>query len=100
MVLSLVLAALYLWVGTRPRVHPALGLFPDWLGHATAYGVLAGTLQRGVGGFAFTVTSATGHGLLLEWLQKDIPGRSAEVSDGLADFLGALFGAWVFRRQC
>lgn len=99
LLLSLFLAALYLWVGTRPRLHPALGLFPDWFGHTVAYGVLAGVLQRGVGSFVPAVVGGTGHGFLLEWLQRSIPGRSAEISDLIADAFGSLLGAWLFRRQ-
>lgn len=98
-VLSVVLAVIYLWVGTRPRLHPALGLFPDWLGHGLAYGVLAGVLRRGVASFVPAVAGATGHGFFLEWLQRSIPGRSAELSDLVADTLGSLLGAWLFHRR-
>lgn len=98
LVLSLVLAAVYLWVGTRPRLPHALGFFPDWLGHGLAYGVLAWVLRRGMNAFVPAAIGATGHGILLEWLQKSVPGRSAEVTDVLADALGAILGAWLVRR--
>lgn len=99
-VLAVALSVLYLWVGTRPRLHPALGLFPDWLGHALAYGVLAWVLRRGVGGWATAFAGALSQGFFLEWLQRSIPGRAAEVSDLVADAFGSLMGAWLFHRRC
>lgn len=99
--LALVLAAVYLWVGTRPRMPRVLQLVPDWAGHGTAYAVLGGVLDRGLfpAPAPLAVASATAHGVLLEWLQKSVPGRSAQATDVLADAVGALLGVGLCRRQ-
>lgn len=101
LVVALVLAVTYLWVGTRPRVPRWLQRTPDWAGHAAAYAVLGGTLARGLASVpaAVPVASATAHGALLELLQRQVPGRAAELSDVVADAIGSLLGVWVGRRR-
>lgn len=98
--LALILAAAYLWVGTRPRLPKLLRKTPDWAGHGAAYALLAGVLSRGLPSPAVALGAATLHGALLEWLQRSVPGRSAELSDLVSDGLGAVAGVCLMRRKC
>lgn len=99
--LALLLASVYLWVGTRPQVPRVFERTPDWAGHGAAYAVLGAVLDRGLfpAPAPLAVASATAHGVLLEWLQKSVPGRSAEVADVVADAVGSFLGVWLCRRQ-
>ena len=99
--LALLLATLYLWLGTRPRIPAALERFPDWLGHGAAYALLAAVAQRGFPSLApgGVAAACTLHGGLLEWLQLHVPGRSAELEDLVADALGSLLGVALRVRR-
>ncbi|MGC8916492.1 MAG: VanZ family protein [Thermoanaerobaculum sp.] len=93
------LAAAYLWVGTRPRLPQPLRQTPDWAGHGLAYALFSGVLSRGLSYPPAAAGVATAHGALLEWLQRSVPGRSAELSDLVSDGLGAAAGVWLMRRK-
>jgi len=99
--LTLLLSTVYLWVGTRPKIPTPLGRFPDWLSHGAAYALLAAVAQRGFPslGSLGVAAVATSHGAVLEWLQRHVPGRSAEFRDVLADALGSLLGVVVRWRK-
>jgi VanZ family protein len=98
---TLLLAAAYLWLGTRPRLVRPMSWFPDWVGHGAAYALLAVTLGRAWPQLpqAGVVAVATAHGGLVEWLQLSVPGRSGEVKDLLADFFGSWLGLLLWGRK-
>jgi len=101
LLLTLVLSAVYLYVGTRPE-NPALFRdVNDKVLHASSYAVLG--FAAGSGAYALGLTPApligwgyaVGHGALLEVAQHFAPPRTAEVGDVLADAAGAALGAVV-----
>ena len=90
---------------------PAPGGVDRGVAHALEYGVLAGLLLRGLTGARWrgvsvwaagvAVLLATLYGVTDEAHQRFVPGRTAEVSDLVADALGAtvaagLIWAWQF----
>lgn len=101
LLLAVFLAVLYLWIGTRPRVPQVLTRVPDWFGHGLAYALLASSAGRGLPqvGWAGVTALSTAHGGLLEWLQRSVPGRTAELKDVLADLVGSLLGARLGIRR-
>lgn len=101
LLLAVLLAVLYLWIGTRPRVPQVLSRVPDWFGHGLAYALLASSTGRGLPqvGWAGVTALSTAHGGLLEWLQRSVPGRTAELKDVLADLVGSLLGARLGIRR-
>ncbi len=101
LLLAVFLAVLYLWVGTRPRVPRVLTRVPDWFGHGLAYALLASSTCRGLPqvGWAGATALSTAHGGLLEWLQRSVPGRTAELKDVLADLVGSVLGARLGIRR-
>jgi VanZ family protein len=82
---------------------PELDCLPyaDKLVHAALYGILTGlwlwrapdpaTMLR----YGFIATAATAYGLLMEWLQHFTPSRSMDLTDALANALGAFLVAAV-----
>lgn len=85
-------------------------LAADKLVHAVVYGVLAWLLLRGwsrlterrIGWRERTAAFllATAYGVLMEWVQYAfIPGRFYEFDDMLANALGAVVGAAIFRSK-
>jgi len=99
-------AALLLFLGTRPGdALPAKDLLElpgaDKLAHALAYGVL-GALLAGAAGprtaLAAVILGALAGlcwGMLDEWVQGHVPGRTRAMADLLADTAGAAGGAWL-----
>ena len=92
--LALVLAASLFYHGAQPY---AVGLFPrpwDKLVHLAFFGGMAGLAWivlggRGAGAHLGAVGIAVGIGLLDEVAQLRLPGRSVDVRDFAADFVGA-----------
>jgi VanZ family protein len=70
--------------------------------HVLLFGVLAVLWARGLGAgprawlTAFALT--TGYGLLDEFHQSFVPGRTPDVLDLICDALGALVGLWLWVR--
>lgn len=101
--LLVVALPLGLWIGGAQPV--AVGLFPtpiDKLVHAGVFAVLAAAIgyasgQRGNAMLAVAVGGALLVGMLDEWHQINLPGRSAGWDDLAADAVGAALGARVLR---
>lgn len=102
-------AGFLLFLGTRPGDDlPASGLWAlpgaDKAAHALAYGVLGFLLERALaarpGRRALLIGAAAGlaWGLLDEWLQGFVAGRSRDPADLAADTAGAAAGAWIAFR--
>lgn len=87
-----------LWVGGAQPI--AVGLFPapwDKLAHIAVYAVLACSIgcasgRRGVSAMAIGFAGALLVGLLDEVHQMELPGRSADIDDLVADAVGAALG--------
>lgn len=80
---------------------------PDWATHVGAYAVLAMLACRAFAGgwrpgparvLVLGAALAAVYGVTDEWHQSFIAGRFAEARDLAMDVLGAVAGAWVFRR--
>jgi len=103
-VVTLLLSAGYLWVGTRQRSPRALEDVPDAAVHVTGYGVLAFSATRAAAALPLTPAAAWGagwavaNGALLELLQSRTTTRLAEWADLAADAVGAALGAAAARR--
>lgn len=90
-----------LWVGGAQPV--AVGLIPspwDKLAHAGVFALLAVALGyasglRGIAVLLLAFVGALGVGVMDEWHQLFLPGRSADLDDLTADATGAALGAWV-----
>jgi VanZ family protein len=98
-------AGLIFYLSSQPTIDTP-SLFPgqDKLFHLIAFGMLGfmvmGTLRATQGSYlprqAWLVTLAvTLYGILDEFHQYFVPGRSADVYDVLADAVGGLLGAWM-----
>ena len=103
--------ALIFVLSSMSELPPAPGDVDDSVAHALEYGVLAvllvrgliGALWRGISIWAawIAVLLATLYGVTDEVHQRFVPGRTAEVTDLIADALGAtvavgLIWAWQF----
>lgn len=94
-----------LWVGGAQPV--AVGLIPppwDKLAHAFVFTVLAfctgyASGLRGRHLLLLAFGGAMAVGLLDEWHQASLPGRSAGLDDLAADALGAALGAWLIHLR-
>ena len=96
-----------LWVGGAQPV--AVGLIPtpwDKLAHACVYGLMAAAigLASGLRGWRMVLTALVSVilvGVLDEWHQMSLPGRSPGWDDLLADGIGGLLGVAVlgWRRR-
>jgi VanZ family protein len=101
-------AGLLLFVGSRPGEDlPAPLLFPgaDKGAHALAYGVLGALVARAAaprGGARSLVLGALAGlfwGMLDEWVQGHVPGRTRSWADLLADVAGAACGGFLGRSR-
>lgn len=103
---ALAWAALILFLGTRPVADLRLPAIPglDKVAHAGAYGVLGFLVVRALGAAGARRSLLWGAaiglvwGILDEWTQAAIPGRTAEIGDLLADVAGAAAGGWIAFR--
>jgi VanZ family protein len=105
--LALGWALLLLFVGSRP-----LGSLPetrvpgaDKAFHAAAYGVLGALVARAAGvravpkALLLGAMAGLGWGMLDEWVQGRVPGRTQSWADLLADALGAACGGLLARSR-
>jgi VanZ family protein len=69
----------------------------DKLAHGLLFGVLSALLYlAGMRVFPAVLVAAT-YGLIDEFHQMFVPGRSPDLRDWLADLAGAALGAWIVR---
>jgi VanZ family protein len=98
-------AGLIFYLSSQPSID-APALFPgqDKLFHLIVFGILGflamGTLQASRHGYPTgqvwqVVFAVMLYGILDEFHQYFVPGRSADVYDVLADAIGGLLGAWA-----
>jgi VanZ family protein len=105
--LALGWALLLLFLGSRSGASlPETGVpGADKLLHAAAYGVLGALVARGSGvrgarrALLLGALTGLGWGMLDEWVQGRVPGRTQSWADLLADALGAACGAMFFRAR-
>jgi VanZ family protein len=106
--LAVAWAALVLFLGSRPRdalpESPLLDLpGADKVLHAAVYGVLGAMVARAAGAKApwrsllVGALAGTLCGMLDEWVQGHVPGRTRSWADLLADAAGAAFGGLLGR---
>lgn len=76
--------------------HPPSGLDTGWdkLNHLAAFAALALCAERGFGRQAWRrcTLALLGFGIFIELVQSQVPGRSAEAADVLADAVGIALG--------
>jgi VanZ family protein len=102
--LAIAWAGVIFYLSSKSSIHmPTLFPGQDKLFHLIAFGVLAffsmGALRPAASGYRsaqvwFTVVLVTLYGLLDEFHQHYVPGRTVELYDALADAAGGLLGAW------
>jgi len=98
-------AGLIFYLSSQPSIEtPALFPGQDKLFHLIAFGILGflamGTRQASQQGYSTrqvwrVVFAVMLYGILDEFHQYFVPGRSADVYDVLADAIGGLLGAWA-----
>lgn len=78
------------WLAFNPHPPPAADMGSDKLNHVSAFAVLAFCAERGFGWPAWRRSTAAlmAFGAVIELVQSQIPGRSAELPDLLADAVG------------
>lgn len=94
-----------LWIGGAQPI--AVGLVPtpwDKLVHLTVFGVLAAAIGCANGSHSgraalLAFACALAVGVVDEWHQAYLPGRSAGLDDLAADALGSALGAWAFHHR-
>ena len=102
--LAIAWAGVIFYLSSQPGIDTP-SLFPgqDKLFHMTAFGVLGflfmGSMKTTTSGYRIgqvwlVVVLAVLYGLLDEFHQYFVPGRTVEIYDALADATGALLGAW------
>ena len=94
------IVGLLFYLGGKPM---AVGLFPapwDKLAHFCVFGAVSGLLWIGLGGrlSLLVIALMAGIGVLDEWHQASLPGRSADYRDLLTDVAAAAFTVFVLRR--
>ena len=98
-------AGLIFYLSSQPSIETP-SLFPgqDKLFHLMAFGILGlltmGALQASHGGYPtrqvwLVALAVMLYGILDEFHQYFVPGRSADVYDVLADAIGGLLGVWA-----
>jgi uncharacterized protein YfiM (DUF2279 family) len=106
---ALLWAALLIFLGSRPLSQLPAGDFwalpgVDKAAHATIYGILGFLVARAVrprgASRSLLLGLLTGclWGMLDEWVQSHVPGRTPAWTDLAADALGAAAGAWACWR--
>jgi VanZ family protein len=66
--------------------------------HFMVYAIFGILLARAGRGFAVAWCVGMAWGILDEYYQSFVPGRSPDGTDWIADALGVAFGAWVWKR--
>jgi len=104
LLLAIAWAGVIFYLSSQPGIHtPLLFHGQDKLLHLIAFGVLGfllmGAMKATSSGYRtgqvwFVAALAASYGVLDEFHQYFVPGRSVEVYDALADATGALLGAW------
>lgn len=95
------------YLSSFPRL-PGAAIVPDWLSHGMAYGIGAVLIARALGADPARATAsvavmavllATAYGVTDEWHQSFVPGRTAEVTDVVKDFMGAAVFTFFHSRR-
>ncbi|MFQ5844971.1 MAG: VanZ family protein [Planctomycetota bacterium] len=103
-------AALLLVLGSRPGDALPGAWIPDWegvdkAGHLLLYGVLGYLAARATGARRPAAALAAGCGAALlvgvvdEWMQAGVSGRTGELADLVADLAGGAGGGWLRARR-
>lgn len=92
--LLLALLLVVCWLAFTPVPPPSVDTGWDKSNHLLAFGTLALCAERGFGAAAWRriVAGLLGYGVFIELVQLQIPGRSSEAADVLADALGIALG--------
>jgi VanZ family protein len=104
LLLAIAWAGVIFYLSSQPGIDTPL-LFPgqDKLFHLIAFGLLGfllmGSMKTTSSGYRtmqvwFVVALVATYGVLDEFHQYFVPGRSVEIYDALADATGGLLGAW------
>ena len=104
LLLAIAWAGVIFYLSSQPSIDTPL-LFPgqDKLFHLIAFGLLGfllmGAMKTTSSGYLtgqvwFTAALVASYGVLDEFHQYFVPGRSVEIYDALADATGGLLGAW------
>jgi len=102
---AIVVAGVIFWFSHQSTWPDFAVGYPDWLLHGGAYAAVGATCWYGMGGdrkrpltwgaLIVALLLASGYGVLDELHQSFVAGRTATVSDWIADSLGALIGLLV-----
>lgn len=92
----LLLLVVISWLALRTGPGPEISTGTDKLDHMAAFAALAATAVLGWRRPLAAALALVGYGVLIELLQSQIPGRTAEVADVLADAIGIGVGLAVF----
>jgi VanZ family protein len=90
------------------RLPAIVAAVPDWSTHGSAYAVLSLLCCRALAGglglalrgrdAVLAVVLCAAYGVTDEFHQLYVPGRQATVADLAKDVVGAVAGAWLYRR--
>jgi VanZ family protein len=95
-------AGLTLYLTTVPNFSPAPDTLFSWLlsngGHFFFFGVLALLLKLDKLSTTYSVLLASFYGLLIEFIQLNIPGRSFDLKDWALDTLGSITFLFILKK--
>jgi len=99
--LTLSWAGFTLYLTTIPNFSPSPDTMFSWIlsngGHFFFFGVLAVLLKLSISTiYAISISSA--YGLMIEFIQRTIPGRSYDLKDWALDTLGAITFLFILKK--
>jgi len=102
LVLTIAWAGLTLYLTTIPNFHPSSDTTLSWLlsngGHLFFFGVLAVLLKLDNISRLNSILCTSIYGLMIEYIQVGIPGRSFAFTDWLLDTLGAVSFLFILKK--
>lgn len=100
--LTLAWACLIFYLTTIPNFHPTQDSLLSWIlsngGHFFFFGILAALLKLDQLSTSYSLLLTSLYGLVIEFVQRSIPGRSFGVSDWALDTLGAITFLFIFKK--